>query len=169
MNGWVEKNTYGMITNILDEIPEAAIMYLVNAVAFDGKWEKPYESYQVHDTDFYPENGSEAEVPMMYSEESRFLKDEHSAGFVKPYVTGYSFVALLPEEGLALEDYLNQLSGEGFLRMMEEEEQMAVSAGCRNSRRTQAWSCRKFCPEWGCLWLLMRNWRIFPGSEAAET
>ena len=45
-------------------------MYLVNAVAFDGKWEKPYESYQVHDTDFYPEDGSEAEVPMMYSEES---------------------------------------------------------------------------------------------------
>ena len=129
LNGWVEKNTDGMITNILDKIPEAAIMYLVNAVAFDGKWEKPYESYQVHDTDFYPEDGSEAEVPMMYSEESRFLKDEHSTGFVKPYVTGYSFVALLPEEGLALEDYLKQMSGEGFLRLMEEEEQTAVSAG----------------------------------------
>lgn len=129
LNVWEEKNTDGMITEILDNIPEAAVMYLVNAVAFDGKWEKPYESYQVHDTGFYTEDGREAKVPMMYSEESRFLKDGHSVGFVKPYETGYSFVALLPEEGLSLEEYVNQLSSEAFLRLMEEEEQTAVSAG----------------------------------------
>lgn len=129
LNRWVEKNTDGMVTDILDNMPEAAIMYLVNAVAFNGEWEEPYESYQVHDSAFYTEGGKETTVPIMYSEESRYLSGEHAAGFVKPYVTGYRFAALLPEEGMTLEEYVNQLTGEAFYRTVTGEKDTAVSAG----------------------------------------
>ena len=38
INSWVDENTDGMIKEILDKIPEDAVMYLVNALAFDGEW-----------------------------------------------------------------------------------------------------------------------------------
>lgn len=72
LNQWVEQNTDGMVKDILDRIPREAIMYLVNAAAFDAKWEKPYQSSQVGKGTFTREDGSESEVPMMYSMESVF-------------------------------------------------------------------------------------------------
>ena len=37
INDWVKTNTKGMIPEIIDEIPEDAVMYLVNALAFEAK------------------------------------------------------------------------------------------------------------------------------------
>ena len=45
INRLVERETDGMITEILDQIPELAVMYLVNAVAFDAEWETPYDDF----------------------------------------------------------------------------------------------------------------------------
>ncbi len=44
INGWVKENTDGMIDSILDNVEPNDVAYLVNAVAFDAKWEKPYET-----------------------------------------------------------------------------------------------------------------------------
>ena len=104
LNQWVEQNTDGMVKDILDRIPREAIMYLVNAAAFDAKWEKPYQSSQVGKGTFTREDGSESEVPMMYSMESVFLKGEHAVGFCRPYASGYYFAAILPEEGWTLQE-----------------------------------------------------------------
>ena len=39
INEWVETKTDGMVKDILDKISGDAIMYLVNALAFDAEWE----------------------------------------------------------------------------------------------------------------------------------
>ncbi|MCR5754586.1 MAG: serine protease, partial [Acetatifactor sp.] len=39
INRWVKNKTQGMIPTILDDIPEDAVMYLINALAFDAEWE----------------------------------------------------------------------------------------------------------------------------------
>ena len=52
INRWIDRRTDGMIKDIMDQIPPYAIMYLVNAVAFEGEWKDPYEKEQVHDADF---------------------------------------------------------------------------------------------------------------------
>ena len=49
INNWVNKNTDGMINKVIDEIPEDAQMYLINALAFDAEWRKPYNSSQVRE------------------------------------------------------------------------------------------------------------------------
>ena len=36
INRWVDENTDGMIKEILKQIPADAVMYLINAVAFDA-------------------------------------------------------------------------------------------------------------------------------------
>ena len=126
LNQWVEQNTDGMVKDILDRIPREAIMYLVNAAAFDAKWEKPYQSSQVGKGTFTREDGSESEVPMMYSMESVFLKGEHAVGFCRPYASGYYFAAILPEQGWTLQEYIRQLDGEALRNMFTSPAEAAV-------------------------------------------
>lgn len=130
INGWVEDNTDGMIRNILDEIPDETVMYLVNALAFDAEWEKIYEEDQIHDGEFTTENGEKQDVKMMYSEEHSFLEDGKATGFVKYYKDRkYAFVALLPNEGVTLEEYVNGLTGEGLHAMLSRPRSIQVNAG----------------------------------------
>ena len=42
INNWVKQNTDEMIPEILDKIPDEAIMYLVNALAFEAEWMEIY-------------------------------------------------------------------------------------------------------------------------------
>lgn len=129
LNRWVERETDGMITDILDEIPKDALMYLVNAVAFEAEWAAAYEANQVHDATFYGADGSEAVVSMMYEELHSYLAGEKVQGFRKSYKDGYFFVALLPDEGTSLEEYLAGLDGETFLETIAQENGTMVETG----------------------------------------
>jgi serpin B len=119
-----------MIPEILDEIPQDTMMYLINAVAFEAEWKEKYNEYQIsHDREFTKSDGTVQSVDMMYSGESWFLKDEYATGFIKPYVSGYSFAVLLPEEGMDVYDYVNQLSGEKLQNILKNATQCKVEAG----------------------------------------
>ena len=120
INNWVKEKTDGMIPEILDRIPEAAVMYLVNALAFDAKWAAPYESYSVSGGDFITETGEKRPVDFMYSEEHDYLENELAVGFVKPYEGGkYGFAALLPREGVSLEALLEGLDGPALRSLLQ--------------------------------------------------
>lgn len=139
INGWVEQATDGMIQDILDQVPERAVMYLMNGMAFDAKWKEQYKEDQIHPAEFYPQEGGLQTVDMMYSQESGLIRGESVKGFVKPYQEGYAFAAFLPEDGTTVDQYLAGLSGEEFLRLLEraQEEQEQVVAGLpRYSART---------------------------------
>ena len=47
INTWVSQKTEKMIPKILDKIEDNSVMYLINAVAFDAKWQSPYEKEDV--------------------------------------------------------------------------------------------------------------------------
>ena len=129
INRLVEQETDGMITEILDQIPELAVMYLVNAVAFDAEWETPYDESQIQDATFYAEDGSGQEVSMMYDTTYRYLTMEHAKGFCRAYKEGYDFVALLPEEGLSLSKWLEELDGETFHETIRQENDTMIETG----------------------------------------
>ena len=113
INAWVSDRTDGLIPSIVNEIPESAVVYLVNALAFEGEWEKIYREDQVHDGTFTTEDGREQPAELMYSAESAYLEDDLAAGFVKYYKgRHYAFAALLPDEGVSLGAYLASLTGE---------------------------------------------------------
>ena len=129
INAWVKDHTDGMIQDILDEIPASAVMYLVNALAFEGEWAEIYYDYQVREGRFTTESGQSRTVELMYSEESRYLEDENAAGFLKPYAGGaYAFAALLPEEGVTVEEYAASLTGEKLAAILEGARDVAVNA-----------------------------------------
>lgn len=76
INKWVKKNTDGMIEEILNEIPQDAVMFLINALAFDAEWAEIYETTQVRDGKFTLSNGMQQDVEYMYSDENVYLEDE---------------------------------------------------------------------------------------------
>ena len=119
VNNWVEKNTDGMIPEILSELPEETVMCLVNALAFDAEWDDPYTERQVREGTFTTENGEIRTVDMMHCVQYAYLEDESATGFIKYYKgRDYAFVALLPEEGTAVGDYAASLTGEGLQEML---------------------------------------------------
>ncbi len=119
INTWVEQNTDGMVKDILDRIPEDAVMYLVNALAFEAEWLDTYEKQQVREGTFTASDGTAQKVEMMHSEEAKYLEDENATGFLKYYAgMDYAFVAMLPKEGMTVEEYLASLTGDGLLEML---------------------------------------------------
>lgn len=127
INDWVKTNTDGMIPEILDQIHPAAVMYLVNALAFEAKWAQEYEEFQIRDGSFTTEDGTVRNVQMMHSAEHRYLEDEQATGFIKYYEDQrYAFVAMLPKEGVTVAEYVEGLTGEHLKRMLDEPEDILV-------------------------------------------
>lgn len=120
INKWIEGKTAGMVKDVLDEIPEEAIMYLVNALAFESQWAEVYKDTQVWEGEFTTEAGEKRPVELMYSsEDGHFLEDDQATGFIKWYDGyRYAFVALLPKEGVSVEEYVQSLSGEHLQQML---------------------------------------------------
>ncbi|NLA85938.1 MAG: serine protease, partial [Clostridiales bacterium] len=128
INAWVNKNTDGMIKDILDDIPRDAVMYLINALAFDAEWESIYKVSQVRDGSFTTEAGETRDVEMMYASEHQYLDDGSAAGFIKYYADRkYAFAALLPNEGITVDDYIASLTGDGLVSMLQNAQSVEVN------------------------------------------
>ncbi|MGB4609025.1 MAG: serpin family protein [Saccharofermentanales bacterium] len=130
INSWVNENTKEMIPEIIDEIPEEAIMYLINALAFEGEWQVKYEEEDIEKENFYPDENTYQEVQMMKSEENYYLADEYVQGFLKPYKNPrYVFMALLPNYDVKLSDYIANLDADSFSKLLDSVSEEPVLAG----------------------------------------
>lgn len=128
INSWVSGHTDGMIPEVLDAIPEEAVMYLINALCFDAKWQTVYQEHQVSEGIFHGKDG-DTSCSFMHSEEFGYLSDAHASGFLKYYRGGsYAFAALLPEEGMAISDYVASLTGESLRRTLVQAQDVPVMA-----------------------------------------
>ena len=129
INNWVKQKTDGMIPEILDQIPPEAVMYLVNALAFEAEWSEVYKEHQVRDGKFTREDGTRQDAEFMYSSEGVYLEDEKATGFMKYYQGGkYAFAAMLPNEGVSVSDYIASLNGESLHAMLANPQYTAVLA-----------------------------------------
>ena len=129
INDWVEDNTDGMIEEVLNEIPEEAVMYLINALAFEAEWEEIYKTTQIREGKFTLANGMVQDVEYMYSEEDVYLEDEKATGFIKYYKDRkYAFVALLPNEDVRVSEYVEGLSGAGLKELLGNSQEVQVNA-----------------------------------------
>ena len=125
INSWVNDNTDGMINNILDSIPDEAIMYLVNAVSFDAEWDIIYRQNDIADGKFTNSEDKLMKVDMLCSDENIYLEDEDCKGFIKQYKDGkYSFAAILP--GGDIKSFITSLSGEKLSKILASAEDCIV-------------------------------------------
>ena len=127
INNWVKEKTDEMIPEILDEIPDEAVMYLVNALAFEAQWDDVYEEFQVRDGIFTKEDGTKQDVQMMHADEYKYVSDDLATGFIKYYEgRKYAFAALLPNEGVTVQKYAGSLTGSHLQQMLAAPEEIQV-------------------------------------------
>lgn len=127
INNWVKQNTDGMIPEILDRISEDAVMYLVNALAFEAEWTEIYQEDQVKDGEFTKEDGTKQDATFMHGSEGIYLEDEKATGFMKLYKGGeYAFVAMLPNEGVSVSEYVASLDGAALNAMLSDPQYTTV-------------------------------------------
>ena len=66
INGWVSEQTRGRIPSIVsDPIPDAMVMYLINAVYFKGAWVTPFDPDRTAPAAFTLAGGASVQVPTM--------------------------------------------------------------------------------------------------------
>ncbi len=128
VNRWVKKKTDGMVEDILDEVPDNAVMYLVNALAFEAEWMKGYDELHVSDGVFTDVDGRTQSASFMYDSGYGYFSDGDAEGFIK-YYSGkkYAFAAILPREGVSVREYADGLDGEKLLSLLTETKQEAVT------------------------------------------
>lgn len=122
INSWVNTNTDGMIDEVINNISPDTLMYLINAISFDGEWEEQYEDDKIKEGyDFNNADGSISSVTMLSSKENKYFMLGDGEGFVKPYKGGeFSFVGILPKEGESTSEYLNKIRDLDFAKAVRE-------------------------------------------------
>lgn len=120
INDWVNTHTDGKIDRLFDELSEDVSVALVNTILFDGTWKEKYTEHSAIEGLFTAYTGEKRRVVMLRSTEKVFLRgSDGTVGFLKSYEDArYAFVALLPEEGVDILDYVASLSADRLSRML---------------------------------------------------
>ncbi|TYQ17674.1 UNVERIFIED_CONTAM: serpin B [Acetivibrio alkalicellulosi] len=120
INNWVKNKTQKNINKIVDTIDPDTIMYLINSIYFEAEWEEKYAKRAVRKGEFYIDNNNTISVDFMHSNELEYLRNDIGSGFMKNYKNGrYGFVALLPDEGISIDSYVEYLTAEVFLSTLK--------------------------------------------------
>ena len=128
INGFVQKETDGMVPEILQRLDSSAQLVLVNAVAFDAKWAAPYEKSQIKDGSFTNADGSSKTVPMMTGSESDYLEQDGAVGFLRYYDGQYAFAGILPPENLSVQAWLDAQTPESLCSIIAGRTAQSVEA-----------------------------------------
>ena len=150
INRWVKEKTEGMIPEILDQIPKDAVMYLINALSFEGEWMEPYEKQQVQEGVFLTNTGMPVKTDFLYSEEGSYLENEAATGVMKLYQGGkYAFVGLLPKGDFTLMGLLDALDGESLQEMLRNPSDESVRTMLPKFETTYAADMREILTDMG--------------------
>ena len=130
-----------MIQKLLEEAPPRdAVMYLVNALSFDGEWRDIYKKNQIHKGTFNAENGEHQSAEFMYSTEAVYLENTLGRGFLKPYGDGaYAFAAVLPDEGMTMKEFLERLKEMGLQIFLNRPVIKPSVSDCQNLQWNTMW------------------------------
>lgn len=130
INSWVDEKTEGMIKKLIEEVDPDTVMFLVNALTFDAEWKDIYDEYATREgLDFTNADGKVVKADYMYSGEDVYITDGSAEGFIKPYKGGrFAFAALLPKEGMPIDEYIKGLTAEGLAETLENKKTAIVTA-----------------------------------------
>lgn len=134
INGWVDSVTDGRITTLLEVIPPNMIMYLINAIYFEGDWREPFDPDRTSQAPFHLADGTTVTVPLMDLEaEFRSFRTPRASGVELPYGgAAFSAVAILPPYDETIGDLVTGLdpaTWTEWMSLLEESGEREVLVG----------------------------------------
>lgn len=112
INGWVDENTEGKITEVIQKIDPELVMFLVNAIYFKGDWVTQFDEAKTQKEDFFLPEGNAVEADMMSTSGNfSYYSGENFQAVRLPY--GRDKIAMyifLPHENVSLDSFIANLS-----------------------------------------------------------
>ena len=137
-NDWASRMTDAAIDHILEdgEIDQDTAFLILNALASGEKWSFPFKSQDTYPEVFTAYDGTVKTTDMMHQTFDGYWHDSKSEGFVKTLENGTSFLAILPNEGIDVYDYLYSMNKDTF---KDYERNVVYTENFRNS--SGMWGC----------------------------
>ena len=122
INNWVALKTHDKIKDILDVIPPDAVMYLINAIYFNGMWTYKFDAKDTYNSAFTKEDQSTAQIDYMKMEgDTYYLNNDLFSAVELSYGNKkFSMCFILPHEDKVIADVLNLLTLENYSSWMTE-------------------------------------------------
>lgn len=126
INGWIEDITDGMIEKMIGELPEEAMLILVNAIAMDAKWAVPFIPENNSEKVFHAPDG-DVNVTFMNKEFYADYGERENVQLLRLNYRdcGLSMLIALPETG-GVQNVLDGLCADGLGYFTFEEEAVKV-------------------------------------------
>ncbi len=131
---WVDQGTGGLIDEIAADLglPDPqAVLVLLNTVYFRGTWTTTFDEDDTREAPFTLAGGDEVDVPMMYrgSAEVEISVGDGFQMLRLPYgdEERFGMEVMLPDEGVALDDLLDDLDAEAWRDAVDDLQKGTVS------------------------------------------
>lgn len=127
LNGWVSKQTKGMIPELFKDVDPTAVSYIINALYFKSVWTNKFDKTNTTKDIFTKADGSTTKVDMMHqTDEFNYSSNEAFSALSMNYGNGaFSMQVLLPAEGKSISDVVTAMKGVkwvDFVRQMSRYE-----------------------------------------------
>ncbi len=113
INKWVEQQTKEKIKDLIEPpIDSDTVLFLLNAIYFQGDWPKPFNADRTREVPFHLPDGSSIEHPVMFQEgEYPYLDGDGFQAVGLPYGENgrISMYIFLPDPGETLQSFYGKL------------------------------------------------------------
>ncbi|NET45827.1 serpin family protein [Okeania sp. SIO2B3] len=129
INNWIKDNTKGKIDRIIETLDRDSVMVLLNAIYFQGNWQKEFDNFSTLDRPFYLSNGIEKQHPTMLDlSQYSYYENQTFQAISLPYGEGrVSMYVFLPKEEIELEKFYQTLNQENWENWMLKFESQGVT------------------------------------------
>jgi serpin B len=122
INQWVSDKTHEKIPEIIDEISPEMVLFLINAIYFNGTWAKEFNPESTQELSFEVSNNNYVPVEMMGREDTLdYFSNDVFSSIRLPYGDGnFSMMVLLPNRDKTVQDVTNILSPKNWKSWQQE-------------------------------------------------
>lgn len=116
INGWIEEKTHDKIKDMIAEVKPNHVMFLINAIYFNGEWQTMFDKKNTFESDFYTAEGT-VQVQMMQKEDSIMMTSNDVFSAIElPYGRGnFNMLILLPAEDKTCDDIVNEINPDNWI------------------------------------------------------
>ena len=122
INNWASQKTNGKITKVIDQIKPDNVMFLRNALYFNGDWKTQFDASKTIDAPFKLTSDVTTSVRMMRlnTELNRAFRPTYTA-FELPYGSGnYSMTVLRPADNITADALINSLNSSEWTQLQKD-------------------------------------------------
>jgi len=124
INNWVDENTNHKIDNIIDSIDPRTVMFLINAIYFNGTWKYEFDSEMTEEKDFYLTDGNTTKCnTMVQTAELKYMSNDDFQAVNLPYGNGnYVMTIILPNSNANINSIIEEVNSTNWELWMSQME-----------------------------------------------